>query len=120
MVTLPTWLQAVLPLATGLLSAGGAFLGVRHAARGNDRATKQREVAARREEWWRRFTWAAGLALDELPAKRVTGLKLLGKLAQSELAERDECLLLDVFQGRVLDALLDDLTQRSDGGTTDT
>ena len=96
-------------LAVGLLTATGAFLGVRFSVRGNDRATEQRELATRREEWWRRFTWASELALDESPAKRVAGLKLLAKPAQSELAARDEWELLDVFQGRVLDKLLDDL-----------
>lgn len=47
--------------------------------------------------------------MDDSPAKRVAGLKLLATLARSDLAQRDECLLLDVFQGRVLDKLLDDL-----------
>jgi hypothetical protein len=103
------WMQAGLSVLVGLLTAGGAYVGVRHAARANDRATQQRELAARREEWWRRFIWAVELALDESPVKRVTGLKLLTKLAQSDLAERDEALLLDVFQGRVLDRLLDEL-----------
>ncbi|MFC6088094.1 hypothetical protein [Saccharothrix lopnurensis] len=98
----------MLPLVVGLLTAGGAFLGVRHSVHGNDRATEQRELAARREEWWRRFTWAAELALDQDPAKRVAGLKLLTKLGQSDLAQADESVLLDVFQGRVLDALLDE------------
>lgn len=102
-------MQAGLSVLVGLLTACGAYLGVRHTTRGNDRATRQRELAARREEWWRRFTWAADLAMDESPVKRVTGLKLLAKLAQSDLAQRDECLLLDVFHGRVLDALLDDV-----------
>lgn len=111
---MPIWLQVVLPLAVGLLTAGGAILGVRHSVHGNDRATEQRELAARREEWWRRFTWAAELALDESPAKRVAGLKLLATLARSDLAQREECLLLDVFQGRVLDTLLDDLKQRGE------
>lgn len=103
------WLQAVLALATGLLTAAGAWLGVRHSVRGNDRAIVQRELAARREEWWRRFTWAAELALDESSVKQVAGLKLLTHLARSELAQDDDLRLLDVFQGRVLDRLLDDL-----------
>lgn len=103
------WAQASLSILVGLLTASGAYLGVRHTTRGNDRATQQRDLAARREEWWRRFTWAAELALDDSPAKRVAGLKLLAKLARSDLAQRDECLLLDVFQGRVLDKLLEDL-----------
>ncbi|GAA4529368.1 hypothetical protein [Amycolatopsis samaneae] len=110
------WLQAGLSLLVGLLTAGGAFVGVRHTVRGNDRATEQRELAARREEWWRRFTWAAELALAESPAKRVTGLKLLTELAQSDLAQHDECVLLDVFQDRVLDTVLDDLSERAEEG----
>lgn len=65
----------------------------------------QREKAARREEWWRRFTWAAELALDESPTKRATGLRMLTQLAQSELAQRDEYLILDAFPGRVLDEM---------------
>lgn len=103
------WAQLAISFGVGLLTASGALLGVRLAVAGNDRATTQRELAARREEWWRRFAWAAELALDESPTKRVVGLKLMAKLAQSELAERDECQLLDVFQGRVLDRLLDEL-----------
>ncbi|MGW3999268.1 hypothetical protein [Amycolatopsis sp. NPDC004772] len=105
------WVQAGAALVVGLLTATGAFVGVRFSVRGNDRATEQRELAGRREEWWRRFTWASELALSESPAKRVAGLKLLAKLAQSELATRDEWELLDVFQGRVLDKLLDDLPE---------
>jgi hypothetical protein len=103
------WIQAGLAILIGLLTAGGAYLGVRHATQGNDRATQQRELAARREEWWRRFIWAADLAMDDSPIKRVVGLKLLAKLAQSDLAQRDEAQLLDVFQERVLDKLLEDL-----------
>lgn len=90
--------------AVGLLTAGGALLGVRLAVRGNNRA-----------EWWRRFTWAAELALDNSSVKRVTGLKLLTKLAQSDLAQRDDYLLLDVFQGRVLDELLRDSSDLQEG-----
>src|SRR5262249_19516831 len=93
------WLQAGLSLGIGLLTAGGALLGVRLSVRGSNRA-----------EWWRRFTWAADLALDSSAVKRVAGLKLLTKLAQSDLAQRDDYLLLDVFQGRVLDGLLHDLS----------
>ncbi|MGH3925756.1 MAG: hypothetical protein ACRDTT_23335 [Pseudonocardiaceae bacterium] len=98
------WAQAGLSLAVGLLTAGGALLGVRLAVRGNNRA-----------EWWRRFTWAAELALDDSSVRRMTGLKLLTKLAQSDLAQRDDYLLLDVFQGRVLDELLHDLPDPQDG-----
>ncbi|WP_281937412.1 hypothetical protein [Micromonospora sp. AKA38] len=111
-----TWLQAGMAVVVGLMTAAGALIGVRLSVHGSDRATEQRELAGRREEWWRRFTWAAELALDDAPVKRVTGLKLLTKLAQSDLAKRDECLLIDVFQGRVLDELLSDLSGNSEGG----
>lgn len=103
MSTLNPWLQAALSSLTALVAAAGAFLGVRLSVRGGDRATVQREGAARREEWWRRFTWAADLALDESPTKRAAGLRTLTQLAQSELAQRDEYLILDAFPGRVLD-----------------
>lgn len=98
MSTLNPWLQAALSSLTALVAAAGAFLGVRLSVRGGDRATVQREGAARREEWWRRFTWAAELALDESPTKRATGLRTL-----TQLAQRDEYLILDAFPGRVLD-----------------
>jgi hypothetical protein len=102
------WLQTGLSLVVGLLTAGGALVGVRLSVRGNNRA-----------EWWRRFTWAAGLALDNSSVKRVAGLKLLTKLAQSDLAQQDDYLLLDVFQGRVLDELLHGLSDLQEGGGND-
>lgn len=105
MSTLNPWLQAALSLLTALVAAAGAFVGVRLSVRGGDRATVQREKAARREEWWRRFTWAAELALGESSTKRATGLRMLTQLAQSELAQRDEYLILDAFPGRVLDEM---------------
>jgi len=116
-VTVNPWVQVALSLGVGLLTGAGALVGVRLSVRGNDRATVQRELAARREEWWRRFTWAAELALDPVAERRIVGLKLLASLAQSELAQRDECQLLDVFQSRVLDPLMDDLADPDEGGT---
>jgi hypothetical protein len=99
------WLQAGLALLVGLLTAGGALVGVRLSVRGTNRA-----------EWWRRFTWAADLALDDSPAKRVAGLKLLAKLAQSDLAQQEDLRLIDAFQERVLDELLGDLPDSQEGG----
>ncbi|WP_040407656.1 hypothetical protein [Amycolatopsis nigrescens] len=112
------WLQAGLSLLVGLLTAGGAWIGVRHSVRGNDRATQQRELAAQREEWWRRFTWAAELARDRSMASRTLGLELLTALAQSDLTQHDEWQLLDVFQQRVLEEILagqDDLPVTDEG-----
>jgi hypothetical protein len=108
------WLQVALSLAVGVVTASAAFLGVRMTVRGNDRATEQRELAARREEWWRRFTWAAELCLDDAEHKRVAGLTLLATLAQSDLAHREEWLLLDAFQARVLDPVLREEAEHGD------
>lgn len=113
------WLQTAMPLVVGIVTAGSAYLGVRHAARGNERATAQRDLAARREEWWRRFNWAAELAMDASPEKRALGLKLLTKLAESDLAGRDEWLLLDAFHERVLEPLLMDLDDEDEEESTD-
>ncbi|MGC7102932.1 hypothetical protein ACPZ19_50435 [Amycolatopsis lurida] len=99
--------QIAVTAVLGVLATSGAFLGARLGARANDRATSQRELAARREEWWRRFTWATELALDESPTKRTVGLSLMLKLATSELAQQDEYQLLDVFHQRVLGEILD-------------
>jgi len=114
-VIVSPWLQAGLSLLVGLMTACGALIGVRHSVRGNDRATEQREIAARREEWWRRFTWAADLALDESAVKQTAGLELLIKLAESDLAKADECLLIDVFQQRVLQEILDQEEESDEG-----
>jgi hypothetical protein len=102
------WLQAGLSLVVGLLTASGALVGVRLSVQGTNRA-----------EWWRRFTWAADLALDSSSVKRVAGLKLLAKLAQSDLAQEDDYLLLDAFQERVLDELLNDAPGLQEGGGDD-
>lgn len=98
--------QIAITAVLGVLSTSGAFAGARMGARANDRATAQRELAARREEVWRRFTWAADLALDESTDKRVIGLKTMIELAKSDLLEEDDLRLLDAFHQRVLDRIL--------------
>ncbi|MEU3625362.1 hypothetical protein BS329_30645 [Amycolatopsis coloradensis] len=110
-----TWWQIGVTALVGILATSGAFLGARLGVRANDRATEQRERAARREEWWRRFTWAAELALDESAVKRTAGLSLMMKLARSELAEQDEYRLLDVFHQRVLGDILNSAEKTGQG-----
>lgn len=107
-----TWWQVVVTAAVGLIATTGGFVGARLGVRANDRSTFQREDAARREEWWRRFTWAAELALDDSAVKRAAGLKLLAKLGRSRLATHDDHQLLDVFHHHALDRLVRD----ADGG----
>src|SRR5215470_8408618 len=65
------WAQAAISALIGLSAAAGALFGVLRSVRGNDRATQQRELAGRREEWWRRFVWAAELTFDQSQDKRV-------------------------------------------------
>ncbi|MFK0244610.1 hypothetical protein ACIQUM_07915 [Amycolatopsis azurea] len=98
--------QIAITACVGVLAATAAYFGARQGARSNDRATEQRDLAARREEWWRRFTWAAELAMNESAAKRTLGLSLMLKLARSELAQQDEYDLLDVFHQRTLGDIL--------------
>ncbi|MCA1702694.1 MAG: hypothetical protein LC808_05260, partial [Actinobacteria bacterium] len=47
--------------------------------------------------------------MDDSSVKRVVGLKMLTKLAQCNLTQGDEYLLLDVFPERALNELLRDL-----------
>ncbi|MEU3624841.1 hypothetical protein BS329_18015 [Amycolatopsis coloradensis] len=107
--------QIAITAAIGVLAPTAAFFGARLGSRANDRATEQRELAARREEWWRRFTWAAELAMDESAAKRALGLSLMMKLARSDLAQQDENDLLDVFHQRALSDILEQADQIGQG-----
>lgn len=109
------WTQSAVSFLGSLLGVVGGVAIARLTVRGNDRATNQRELAARREEWGRRFIWAAELVLDESAIKRTIGLNILAKLALSDLAGRDEYLLLDSFQKPILERLFADQQGRKDG-----
>lgn len=64
------------------------------AGRYSRQATAQRELAGRREEWGRRFCFAAELVVrDAEPARRL-GVAILTSLADSDLAGRDEVGLI--------------------------
>lgn len=81
-----------------VLTSASAFVGALLGALATIGATRQRERASRREEWWRRFEYASELALDdESEARREAGFLLLDALAQSELAGTDELAQLRVF-----------------------
>ncbi|EMY32489.1 hypothetical protein D477_019873 [Arthrobacter crystallopoietes BAB-32] len=60
------------------------------------RALKQRSLADRRAEWWGRAQWALESALSDDPARRETGLGVLGILATSSLATDEEIEILGV------------------------
>ncbi|WP_148302214.1 hypothetical protein [Tomitella biformata] len=79
-------LQAVL---TGF-AVVGAWLSALLAWRSGARATVQREVQGKREEWWRRFQWSTELALDERENRAQSGAALLRVIRRSPLAEYPE------------------------------
>jgi hypothetical protein len=99
-------LQVVVPLIIGLLTAGGALVGVRMNGRTSDRATDQRETQGRREEWSKRFYEVLAYVIDESPRKRTAGLYLMSALAESDLAGADELRLMEALTDRVLNPLL--------------
>ncbi len=80
--------QALGPLAT-LLAAlvAGTIAWV---------AFRERRLADRRSEWWDRAQWALTAALSPDLATRELGLGVLGVLANSELAGREEAGILRV------------------------
>ena len=77
------WLTAVLAFVGGGL---GAALSYAAALRGD----RQRESAARREEWGRRFTQALTDLGDDSERRRELGQVLLEQLASSDLASPEE------------------------------
>lgn len=69
----------------------------------NTGATDQRELQAKREEWWRRFQYAAELALDENNERRANiGVLMVRKMVTSTLAGPDELAAADVILDEVL------------------
>lgn len=105
------WLQVVSTFLVGAVTAGAALLGVRMNGRVGDRATEQREVQGRREEWSKRFYELLAYVVDESPRKRAAGLGLMSALAESDLAGPDELKLMEVLADRVLTPLLRELQE---------
>ncbi|HVX43641.1 MAG TPA: hypothetical protein VHC49_07135 [Mycobacteriales bacterium] len=98
-----TWLALLLGFVGALI---GAVAGALITGYYTKYETRQRERAARREEWWRRFEWAASLALSDREIPQTAGLHVLTQLGQSALADTDDAELLQTFSQAVLDVLL--------------
>jgi hypothetical protein len=105
------WLQLGSTFLVGLITASGALVGVRMNARSGDRATEQREVQGRREEWIKLFHEALGYVVDDSVRKRVVGMQLMTSLAESDLAGPDERRLMETFADRALAPLLKELDE---------
>ena len=74
----------------GVITAVAAVAAALLAWWAGKQATGQRELQARREEWWRRFQWATSLAISPDERQSRIGLALLVALSDSSLASRDE------------------------------
>lgn len=84
------WLAVVVQLMIGVATIAVAFwVGTRNAQESAN-ATSQRETAARREEFWKRLTYALTAAGSENQTESQVGFALLTALVQSELASAED------------------------------
>lgn len=93
----------------------GAWLSALLAWRSGNRATSQRELQGRREEWWRRFQWATELTMDPAGQRAKIGATLLTSLSRSELAGYGE---LDAILGVLAAVYGDSLAAEDELGDT--
>ena len=96
MAATPWWATVLVGVLTVAGAGLGAWIGAKRAARD----TRQRELAAAREEWFRRLQWAGGLALEPDDARRLAGLAVLDALARSPLAGPGELDIIEAFNRR--------------------
>ncbi|MBW3615932.1 MAG: hypothetical protein KY439_11600 [Actinobacteria bacterium] len=80
-------MQELAPIATLVVATVALFVGLR--------TIRQRDLADRREQWWKRFAWAAELTLSDEGHRRDLGLRSLDLLAVSRLGGDEELELLD-------------------------
>lgn len=85
-VVTPWWATLLSALAGGLIAVAGGTL--------NGAFDRRR---ARREEWFRRLQWAQQLTASTSDADRAAGFRLLRALGETDLASKDDLLLLYVL-----------------------
>jgi hypothetical protein len=110
--------QELAPIATLVVATVALYVGLR--------TIRQRDLADRRDQWWKRFVWAHELTVGDDPASKELGLDVLGLLGSSRLAGREEIEILDagltaalVRRAELLDdgwAGVDDGEDVDDGG----
>ena len=79
--------QALAPVATLVVATVALYIGLR--------TIRQRDLADRRDQWWKRFIWAADLTLSEEDHRRDLGLRAMDLLASSAMAGDEEIDMLD-------------------------
>jgi hypothetical protein len=77
------------PIATGLVALVALTVGLF--------TVRQRREADRRDQWWKRAQWALDLVLEpsEDEGKATVGFAMLERLADSDLARKEELLILE-------------------------
>ncbi|MBF6325906.1 hypothetical protein [Nocardia cyriacigeorgica] len=86
-----TWWTILLQSCIGVLTISGSFLAARLGAR-------ETELRSRREEWWRRYTWAVDAINSEDSLKVAAGCAALESMYFAELAgEYEKSVVLDTL-----------------------
>lgn len=96
-------LSDLAPLATFVVATVALYVGLR--------TIRQRDLADRRDQWWKRFQWAADLTVNGDDHAQGLGLDVLDLLGTSSLAGAEEVELLEAAITAALDRrpeLLDD------------
>lgn len=74
------------PLATGLVAAVALVVGVL--------TVRQKSIADRRSEWWKRVEWAIEQTLSDTEQRRIVGVEVLTQLLESDQPTKDEVRLI--------------------------
>lgn len=74
------------PLATGLVAAVALIVGVL--------TVRQKSIADRRSEWWKRVEWAIEQTLSDTEPRRIVGVEVLTQLLESDQPTKDEVRLI--------------------------
>lgn len=73
-----------------LMSVAGVTATIWQKQLSESRARKEHATQEARNEWWRRYQWAAELAISEQPEQQALGLQVLDSLLRSPLATDSE------------------------------
>lgn len=102
------------PVATFVVASVALYVGLR--------TIRQRDLADRRDQWWKRMQWATDLTLSDDPHRQELGYTAIDLLGRSSLAGPEELALLDVALTAELQCrpeVLDDGWKLGDDGPAD-
>ena len=101
-------LSDLAPVATLVVASVALYVGLR--------TIRQRDLADRRDQWWKRFVWATELTAGEDLAAKELGLDVLELLGRSRLAGREEVEILEAGLTAALTRRLEVLDDGWEGG----